>query len=46
MSASVRASATASLPEISISVSSKTAAPPAGLVATAMDILLVCVRLG
>ena len=37
MSASVRASATASLPEMSISFSSRTAAPPAGLVATAME---------
>src|SRR4029453_10485007 len=44
MSARVRPSATASLPEMSISVSSWTAAPPAGLVATAMDILLVCWR--
>src|SRR5262245_24180630 len=36
MSASVRASATASLPEISISCSGAATAPPVGLVTTAM----------
>src|SRR5262249_41601333 len=46
MSARVRASATASLPEMSISCSSWSAVAPPGLVATAMDILLVPSGLG